>query len=252
MTTMAHSALGYTAGTDTGTTEPWVRVDLQFERRIGTVILKYVTGGCCVSRMNNLQVRVGNSSDNFEENAVCASLATAANANVLPCDAVGRYVFVVLVGDNRMLNIHEVEVYGVDRMNECVEEVEGVSPCYEVGYFYDTAAKACVPCTNYKPDGASYTTNGGVRNYCDWVCDSTSDQFVYAPLPVPRFDPALSGFTLTPYTLRPVALAHTDCERCAFRRAGTTTPPQAQTSHRHVAARAPPLRSTPRVSTLPT
>ena len=74
---------------------------------------------CCKDKLGVFTVLVGDDSENPTENAVCAEVTDPALSNTtmvfVTCQQPlnGRYVFILLPGSSRVLNLAEVQVFGV-------------------------------------------------------------------------------------------------------------------------------------------
>uniref|UniRef100_A0A8C6SFJ4 Fucolectin tachylectin-4 pentraxin-1 domain-containing protein n=1 Tax=Neogobius melanostomus TaxID=47308 RepID=A0A8C6SFJ4_9GOBI len=75
------------------------------------------TGDCCPERLDGAEIRIGNSLDNNgNDNPRCATITHIPRGNTFTftCQSgsmEGRYVNVVIPGDNKILTLCEVEVY---------------------------------------------------------------------------------------------------------------------------------------------
>eukprot|EP00118_Oscarella_pearsei_P028991 m.3415 g.3415 ORF g.3415 m.3415 type:complete len:2425 (+) comp9369_c0_seq1:116-7390(+) len=97
---------------------PWWRVDLLEERRVTSVRVTN-RGDCCWDRLNGFEIRIGNSLD-FEGNNNAKCIPTAPNigkgaTTTILCGSNGaglngRYVNILLPGDNKVLTLCEVAV----------------------------------------------------------------------------------------------------------------------------------------------
>ncbi|XP_073692868.1 uncharacterized protein [Garra rufa] len=95
-------------------TEPWWIVDLLNEYQVEKVAITNIYDINVYSRINGAVVRVGNFPNNFYSNPICATITTfpAGATNTYVCQMVGRYVMVHIPGDQRILSLCEVDVYG--------------------------------------------------------------------------------------------------------------------------------------------
>ncbi|KAG9283887.1 hypothetical protein AMEX_G2723 [Astyanax mexicanus] len=109
----------YDHGSCTATTfqpNPWWRVDLLDEYTITSITITN-RGDCCAERINGAQIRIGNSLVNNGNNNPWAGVISNIPAGKSETfnfqrGLSGRYVNVVIPGDNRLLTLCEVEVYG--------------------------------------------------------------------------------------------------------------------------------------------
>jgi len=94
-------------------TNPWWRVDLETEQEITSVKL-WNRGDCCSGRLNGAQIRVG-MTDEVEDAQTCATVDSvgAGSSGEFACEASGRFVFVVIPGNNKILTLCEVQVEAV-------------------------------------------------------------------------------------------------------------------------------------------
>ncbi|KAK1799075.1 hypothetical protein P4O66_007341 [Electrophorus voltai] len=97
--------------------DPWWRIDLLGKHFITSVSLTN-RGDCCANRLNGTVIHVGNSlKSEGQKNAVCAKVSSlcAGQTKTFFCRRLieGRYVTIVVPGENRILTLCEVEVYGV-------------------------------------------------------------------------------------------------------------------------------------------
>jgi len=104
---------------------PWWRVDLGTSRLISSVRV-HNRNDCCSERLDGFQVFIGDSS-NCAANSLCTSVpAAGSGATDVRCWTSGRYVCVVIPGDNKVLNFCEVEVLS--------QETSGCGTC-GAGYY---------------------------------------------------------------------------------------------------------------------
>uniref|UniRef100_UPI0037E8C1F0 fucolectin-1-like isoform X2 n=1 Tax=Semicossyphus pulcher TaxID=241346 RepID=UPI0037E8C1F0 len=109
----------FDAGSCTHSSEqsnPWWRVDL-LEPYIVTSIIITNRGDCCEHRLNDVEVYIGNSlQDNGVANQKVGTIAKIGlgESFILPFTnrVEGRYVVLLLPGEQRYLTLCEVEVYG--------------------------------------------------------------------------------------------------------------------------------------------
>ena len=81
----------------------------------------YNRGGASAERLANHQIWVGDNADDWSSNALCSETNVDDGSQTLVTHTIaddqsplcsGRFVFVVLPGDARTINLMEVEVYG--------------------------------------------------------------------------------------------------------------------------------------------
>ena len=93
---------------------PWWRVDLGKTRTVTSVKL-WNRADCCADRLQGFEVWIGDDAS-YSANSRCltggAALLTSPYDILVDCIGTGRYLFVVLPGNNRILTLCEVEVYG--------------------------------------------------------------------------------------------------------------------------------------------
>uniref|UniRef100_A0A4W5MF13 Fucolectin tachylectin-4 pentraxin-1 domain-containing protein n=1 Tax=Hucho hucho TaxID=62062 RepID=A0A4W5MF13_9TELE len=101
-------------------TNPWWRVDLLDVYRVTAVTITN-RGDCCPERLNGAEIRIGNSLENngiYNPRCVVISNIPAGETNTFQCNEMeGRYVVVVIPGQNKILTLCEVEVYGTPAGN---------------------------------------------------------------------------------------------------------------------------------------
>ncbi|XP_071234909.1 uncharacterized protein [Salvelinus alpinus] len=117
-------------------TNPWWRVDLLDVYRVTAVSITN-RGDCCSERLNDAEIRIGNSLENNGINnprCVVISHIPAGETNTFQCNEMdGRYVVVVIPGQNKILTLCEVEVYGTPAVNVAVKGVATQSSLYGDG-----------------------------------------------------------------------------------------------------------------------
>ncbi|XDV35086.1 hypothetical protein PO909_005121 [Leuciscus waleckii] len=94
---------------------PWWRVDLGNVYSVSNVTITN-RGDCCKDRLRGAQIRIGNKLDNNgNNNELAATLLTAPNGTqTFSFESVnGRYVNIFLHGNDEILTVCEVEVFGV-------------------------------------------------------------------------------------------------------------------------------------------
>uniref|UniRef100_A0A3B1JIF4 Si:ch211-215k15.4 n=1 Tax=Astyanax mexicanus TaxID=7994 RepID=A0A3B1JIF4_ASTMX len=109
----------YDHGSCTATTwqqNPWWRVDLLDEYTITSITITN-RGDCCAERINGAEIHIGNSLVNNGNNNPWAGVISTIPAGksmtfTFQTGLSGRYINVVIPGDNRLLNFCEIEVYG--------------------------------------------------------------------------------------------------------------------------------------------
>eukprot|EP00239_Pterosperma_sp_CCMP1384_P001422 CAMPEP_0197849790 /NCGR_PEP_ID=MMETSP1438-20131217/13210_1 /TAXON_ID=1461541 /ORGANISM="Pterosperma sp., Strain CCMP1384" /LENGTH=687 /DNA_ID=CAMNT_0043462629 /DNA_START=158 /DNA_END=2221 /DNA_ORIENTATION=+ len=89
---------------------PWWRVDLETEQNITSVKL-WNRRDCCSNRLDGAEIRVS-ITDNVEDAEICATVSSigAGASGAFACQASGRFVFVVIPGNNKILTLCEVQV----------------------------------------------------------------------------------------------------------------------------------------------
>ncbi|XP_071234236.1 uncharacterized protein [Salvelinus alpinus] len=96
-------------------TNPWWRVDLLDVYRVTAVTITN-RGDCCSERLDGAEIRIGNSLDeNGINNPRCVVIPNipAGETYTFQCNEMeGRYVVVVIPGQNKVLTLCELEVYG--------------------------------------------------------------------------------------------------------------------------------------------
>uniref|UniRef100_A0A8C7Q1C4 Fucolectin tachylectin-4 pentraxin-1 domain-containing protein n=1 Tax=Oncorhynchus mykiss TaxID=8022 RepID=A0A8C7Q1C4_ONCMY len=101
-------------------TNPWWRVDLLDLYRVTAVTITN-RGDCCPERLDGAEIRIGNSLENNGiNNPRCDVIfhIPAGETNTFQCNEMdGRYVVVVIPGQNKILTLCEVEVYGLPAGN---------------------------------------------------------------------------------------------------------------------------------------
>ncbi|KAG1937943.1 fucolectin [Pimephales promelas] len=96
-------------------TNPWWRLDLLDMYRVSKVVITN-RRDCCTERINGAEIRIGNSlENNGSNNPICAVIPAipAGESYNYSCDGMdGRYVIVHIPGDQKILALCEVEIYG--------------------------------------------------------------------------------------------------------------------------------------------
>ncbi|KAM6936362.1 fucolectin-like [Lycodopsis pacificus] len=104
----------YSAGSCTHTitmTNPWWRVDM-LDSYIITSIVIVNRVDCCAERLNGAEIHVGNSLNNPVVGTIPRAGPGESVTLTFTERVEGRYVIVALPGENRVLTLCEVEVYG--------------------------------------------------------------------------------------------------------------------------------------------
>ncbi|NBX18957.1 MAG: hypothetical protein EBR09_16525 [Proteobacteria bacterium] len=151
LTTMFHSQIG-------SNSNEWVIIDLQ-ESMYVTMVRIFNRpdrgDGCCAQRLNNFEIRVGNleSSSTFSSNPACATNQPwFDDKKDFTCVLSGRYVSVQQIS-NEIMNIREIEVYGLKASEWC-------AACFAGTFKTTTGSAACADCAAGKyQDAAVVTTN---------------------------------------------------------------------------------------------
>ncbi|KAM6910476.1 uncharacterized protein FYW49_012415 [Xenentodon cancila] len=125
-------------------TNPWWRVDLLESHIISSVIITN-RGDCCSERLNGLEIYIGNSlKDNGLDNPMVgfiSQIGAGQSYNMIFSNHVeGRYVTLGLRGQQRILSLCEVEVYGYPSPTEENLALQGKatqSSLYEFGLAYN-------------------------------------------------------------------------------------------------------------------
>ncbi|KAG1925983.1 fucolectin-like [Pimephales promelas] len=96
-------------------TNPWWRLDLHDVYRVSNVVVTNKRD-CCEEQINGAEIRIGDSlENNGSNNPICAVIPAipAGESYNYSCDGMdGRYVIVLIPGDQKRLSLCEVEVYG--------------------------------------------------------------------------------------------------------------------------------------------
>ncbi|XP_067323317.1 uncharacterized protein [Anolis sagrei] len=102
--------------------DPWWYVDLGVEYAIISLVVK-TREDCCSSRINGLELRVGNSLDgNGKFNPLCGVIKDTSSGSLIifQCKGLkGRYVSAHIPGRQEFLTLCEVEVYGMKVEDVC-------------------------------------------------------------------------------------------------------------------------------------
>ncbi|XP_042561084.1 fucolectin-like [Clupea harengus] len=120
-------------------THPWWRVDLLRQYTITSVAITN-RGDCCAGHINGAEIRIGNSLlDNGNRNLRAAVISSipAGKTHTFSWDkgVEGRYVNVVLPGNNKVLRLCEVEVYGYPSPNGKHCPTSSLSAVFHVSEF---------------------------------------------------------------------------------------------------------------------
>uniref|UniRef100_A0A674A4F3 Fucolectin tachylectin-4 pentraxin-1 domain-containing protein n=1 Tax=Salmo trutta TaxID=8032 RepID=A0A674A4F3_SALTR len=117
-------------------TNPWWRVDLLDMYRVTAVIITN-RGDCCPERLDGAEIRIGNSLENNGINnprCVVISNIPAGQTNTFQCNEMeGRYVVVLIPGQDKVLTLCELEVYGTTAVNVALKGVANQSSLHEYG-----------------------------------------------------------------------------------------------------------------------
>ncbi|KAL6462423.1 hypothetical protein MHYP_G00288450 [Metynnis hypsauchen] len=119
---------------------PWWRVDLLGDYTVTSVTI-YNRGDCCAERINGAEIRIGNSLVNNGNNntraGVISSIPAGKSSTLNLKGFSGRYVNVIIPGNNRILTLCEVEVYGYptpDGQNIALKGTAAQSSLYDRGF----------------------------------------------------------------------------------------------------------------------
>ncbi|KAF4115220.1 hypothetical protein G5714_002709 [Onychostoma macrolepis] len=95
--------------------DPWWRLDLHDVYRVNKVVVTN-RNDCCAEQINGAEIRIGNSLENNGiNNPICAVIPAIppGESYSYSCDGLdGRYVIIHVPGDQKILALCEVEVYG--------------------------------------------------------------------------------------------------------------------------------------------
>ena len=101
-----------------GSTDPWWMVDFGSSLAVASGMVWGRYDGCCESRMDGFEVWIGTNPNYPAGNGNSMCFVDTANdqdyapyTQAFSCIGIGRYLFVVLPGTNRILTLTEVEVY---------------------------------------------------------------------------------------------------------------------------------------------
>jgi len=89
---------------------PWFMVDLVTTRQVVSVCLDNRAGE--YEKMQGAQIHMGNSTTLAEKPRCIWGLVGGMQEYDMPCAATGRYVFIMIPGAAKVLNLPEVEIYG--------------------------------------------------------------------------------------------------------------------------------------------
>jgi hypothetical protein len=96
--------------------DQFLRLDFASRRIVNRVMVynRVDTSSTIMGRLGQHEVWVGDDPDSPTSNSLCSAKDDSSSVVVHPCaqPLSGQYVFVLLPGANRMLNLQEVEVYG--------------------------------------------------------------------------------------------------------------------------------------------
>uniref|UniRef100_A0A8C2BXZ6 Fucolectin tachylectin-4 pentraxin-1 domain-containing protein n=1 Tax=Cyprinus carpio TaxID=7962 RepID=A0A8C2BXZ6_CYPCA len=95
-------------------TDPWLKVDLLNEYQVKRVAITNRDDLTTYQRINGAVLRVGNFRDDIYRNPICAKISTIPSGatETYSCGMVGRYVILHIPGDQRILSICKIDVYG--------------------------------------------------------------------------------------------------------------------------------------------
>uniref|UniRef100_A0A3B4CR54 Fucolectin tachylectin-4 pentraxin-1 domain-containing protein n=1 Tax=Pygocentrus nattereri TaxID=42514 RepID=A0A3B4CR54_PYGNA len=116
---------------------PWWRVDLLGDYTVTSVTI-YNRGDCCPEKINGAEIRIGNSLLNNGNNNTRAGVISsipAGKSSILKLKGIsGRYVNVIIPGNNRILTLCEVEVYGYPTPDVTLKGTASQSSLYDRGF----------------------------------------------------------------------------------------------------------------------
>ena len=156
------AGLSCTHTSNPGQSAPWWKINLGQIRTVSTVRI-WNRGDWCSDRLSNFEIRIGNGPSSYEDNSVCATGVTAPRSppysSDVSCNGMGRYLFVVIPGNNQILTLCEVQV------------ISDILP----GGFLGPNSGPCVVCETGK-----YKALSGNRRYlacdacpaCNMACDA--------------------------------------------------------------------------------
>jgi hypothetical protein len=130
----------------------WMMIDLQQPAFVNHVRI-FNRVDCCGSRLNNFQIRVGDSST-FSNNPACVTGEPSFNdVKDFSCVLSGRYVSIQQFHNESNMNLRELEVYGLKPAEVCPACAQGFYKAY-------AGAGACVACpANSQPATTSAATS---------------------------------------------------------------------------------------------
>ncbi|XP_056608909.1 uncharacterized protein LOC130426255 [Triplophysa dalaica] len=117
-----------------GDTDPWWRVDLLNVYKVNRVLITNKNSDYYYTRINGAVIRVGNNSQDFYSNPICAVISTIPSGatETFYCGGMkGRYVHIHIPGDGKILTVREIEVYGFIAGNVALDGVATQSSTYE-------------------------------------------------------------------------------------------------------------------------
>ncbi|XP_048039118.1 uncharacterized protein LOC125263960 [Megalobrama amblycephala] len=118
-------------------TNPWWRLDLRDIYRVREVVITN-RKHCCAEQINGAEIRIGKSlENNGNNNPICAVIPAipAGQSYNYTCNGMdGRYVNVYIPGDQKILTLCEVEVYGYLAENLAVDGAATQSSKYGDGF----------------------------------------------------------------------------------------------------------------------
>ncbi|KAI7790233.1 uncharacterized protein LOC130550823 [Triplophysa rosa] len=115
-------------------TDPWWRVDLLNVYKVNRVVITNKDSSYYYTRINGAVIRVGNVSQDFYSNPICAVISTIPSntTETFYCDGMeGRYVHIHIPGDGKIMTVKEIEVYGFIAGNVALDGVATQSSTFE-------------------------------------------------------------------------------------------------------------------------
>jgi len=107
-------------------TDAYLSIDVGESAAIGYVAI-YNRLDCCRDRLGQFQIWVSETAGQPTSGTKCAEAdANSAHLIALPCSAYGRYVTLLLPGNNRVLNIQEMYLYNredVTPLPSCIQQI---------------------------------------------------------------------------------------------------------------------------------
>ena len=103
---------------------PWWRLDLEKTRSVISVKIWNRADSCCSDRLQGFEVWIGDNASSYSANLRCLTGGTAPITDphqvYVYCIGTGRYLFIALPGNDRVLTLCEVEVYGMQGERPCL------------------------------------------------------------------------------------------------------------------------------------